>query len=341
MKQNSLIRNLLKNLSLKAIGGIVFGIAAIIGIAMTVAFTEPTSGPTGFSEPADANDTGDWVGYGRGWEGGAGLTQANCDSDTGNWSKFKWFEDANGDGNYTDEEDGICVQVSNIGTASTQNSFTGSLAISWNGIDNATVEDNSYIPAYSCTAATLASGVFGSVDATGYLGVGVGTLHGDDTTYDAGDCVICEVDCLDGVKNLPNNSVPYHPFESLGGGCEGPLTSEILKNWTGTRLPTSNDFFGFCGATTGDADNYTGDKSYYSSGASSVKTLGNYGHNVGRGNNSPPNDEYMDIGNVGTYEWLSAQHSNVSARHAGSLACSLFNTTTVVNGSRFRAVFRP
>lgn len=55
MKQN----NLMKNLSLKVIGGIVFGIAAIIGIAMTIAFTEPTAGPTGFSEPVNTDDKGD------------------------------------------------------------------------------------------------------------------------------------------------------------------------------------------------------------------------------------------------------------------------------------------
>ncbi|MDF1498799.1 MAG: hypothetical protein P1P85_05635, partial [Patescibacteria group bacterium] len=51
--------NLIKSLSKRALAGLVFGIMAIIGIVSTIAFTDPTSGPTGFSEPTNSSSTGD------------------------------------------------------------------------------------------------------------------------------------------------------------------------------------------------------------------------------------------------------------------------------------------
>jgi hypothetical protein len=109
IKQN----NLIKNLSAKVIAGLIFGIAAVIGITMTIAFTEPTSGPTGFSEPTNTDDKGDWFGYGRGWSANTGYT-APCDggdsagscpltaADCATGAGWYWYEDGNGDGDYVD-----------------------------------------------------------------------------------------------------------------------------------------------------------------------------------------------------------------------------------------------
>jgi hypothetical protein len=121
----------------------------------------------------------------------------------------------------------------------------------------------------------------------------------------------------------------------------GPLMEKQLKEWTGTKLPTSQDFFGFCSPTAGDADSTAGSSNYSSSGASSNKTIGNYGSNVGRGLNASPNDEYMDLSNSGSWEWLSEQHYYNNARIAGNSACSYFSVNNVINSNRFRAVFRP
>ncbi len=122
---------------------------------------------------------------------------------------------------------------------------------------------------------------------------------------------------------------------------QGPLAEKQLKEWVGTKLPTSQDFFGFCGATSGDADGTAGGSTYSSSGASTNSTIGNYGSNVGRGKNAAPNDEYMDLSNSGSWEWLSEQHSGSGARVAGNSACSYFGSSNVNSGYRFRAVFRP
>lgn len=122
---------------------------------------------------------------------------------------------------------------------------------------------------------------------------------------------------------------------------QGPLTAEVLSGWRGTRLPSHSDFFGFCGATSGDSDGTSGDSSYHSSGASSNKTVGNYGSNVGRGANGAPNDEYMDLSNSGSWEWLSEQYYYAGARVAGNNACSYFYNGHVYNSYRFRALFRP
>lgn len=122
---------------------------------------------------------------------------------------------------------------------------------------------------------------------------------------------------------------------------QGPLMEKQLKEWTGTKLPTSQDFFGFCGAASGASDSTAGNSSYSASGASANKTIGNYGSNVGRGNNASPNDEYMNLSNSGSWEWLSEQHTYNYARVAGNYACSYFNSSYVYYSYRFRAVFRP
>ena len=102
------------------------------------------------------------------------------------------------------------------------------------------------------------------------------------------------------------------------------------------------DFYGFCGAKTGDAfDTGPSGASYRGSGASANTALGNYGNNIGRGRNVAPNDEYMYLSNSG-WEWLSEQYNYNLARIAGGSACSYVGNYSVYSGSyRFRAVFRP
>ena len=85
----------------------------------------------------------------------------------------------------------------------------------------------------------------------------------------------------------------------------------------------------------------TGDGLYHSSGASATKTIGNYGSNVGRGANGAPYDEYIDLSNSGSTEWLSGLSSYYYARTAGFYACSINNDNGVSLSSRSRAVFRP
>ncbi|MDZ4243869.1 MAG: hypothetical protein U1C57_02070 [Candidatus Doudnabacteria bacterium] len=131
----------------------------------------------------------------------------------------------------------------------------------------------------------------------------------------------------------PNTDVDGNDDDQLNGN-NGPLTQEVLNNWKGTRLPTASDFFGFCGYNSTDG---SGDGSYENTTGTYTadKTFGNYGGQVGR------TDEFLDLGNSGSWEWLSEQHSRTSARVAGTNACSYFVSSSVYYGNRFRAVFRP
>ncbi|MDP3057378.1 MAG: hypothetical protein Q8N37_02550 [bacterium] len=129
----------------------------------------------------------------------------------------------------------------------------------------------------------------------------------------------------------------YNPTTIVDGdvddqlnGNNGPLTQEVLNNWKGTRLPTASDFFGFCGYKDGGS-NYESTIGAYTAD----KTYGNYGGQVGR------TDEFLDLSNSGSWEWLSEQHYYKGARIAGYNACSYFNNNLVYGSSRFRAVFRP
>ena len=129
----------------------------------------------------------------------------------------------------------------------------------------------------------------------------------------------------------------YNPTTKVDGdnndqlnGNNGPLTQEVLNNWKGTRLPTASDFFGFCGYKDGGS-NYESTTGTYTAD----KTYGNYGGQVGR------TDEFLDLGNSGSWEWLSEQHINSGVRLAGAYACSYFGGNGVNGGYRFRAVFRP
>jgi len=123
---------------------------------------------------------------------------------------------------------------------------------------------------------------------------------------------------------------------------KGPLTETVLNDWKGTRLPTSMDFFGFCGAKNGDSYNTAGNSTYQASGAATSTALGKYGSNVGRGKNVGLGlDNYMYLSNSGLWEWLSEQYYNFGARLAGTNACSYVVSDVVYVGYRFRAVFRP
>ena len=232
----------------------------------------------------------DWPG--RGWvasssgNASTSLTREACDS-ASNW---EWFEDGNGDGDYIDPEDGVCVKIS---TETSTN---------WGGHETS---DNSYIAAYTC------SGSFPN----GIVATGPTT------------CALCVADCYDGRKDLPDQGSYTSPNNDSEIGYTGPITPVVLKNWEGTRLPTSLDFYGFCGYQDGGDD--------YEIGCSSVTTSGTYGQMTGR------TDECLDLSNSETYEWLSEQSISNSAQRAGYYACSNVSSLSVDSSFRFRAVFRP
>ncbi len=285
------------------------------------------------------NVTGTYSGYpGTGWtpngsgDGSTALTEEACelydndgDPETPEVATgWYWFEDGSGDGdaaNPDDPEDGICIQ-SDI-------SVYGASSKSWNGDNDDAVRDNTYIAAYECEGnfptGTITAGTYRGVDV-----VGTATF---DTTWDTNDCALCQADCYDGKKDLPDNPYDagshYMPGEgSASPNHEGPLTPKILENWVGTRLPSSDDFFGYCGYKDGGSD-------YYETSCSSETTHGNYGQMIGR------TDECMDLSNNG-WEWLSEQHSNNGAGAAGGGACSYLDSRYgVAYGYRFRGVFRP
>lgn len=249
---------------------------------------------------------------GSGWEpnpsgdGSMDLTQAACASASG----WYWFEDANGDGDATDPEDGVCVQGTHQAAAG-----------SWNGDESTTERDNTYIADYTC------SGNFPNGTVATYSGTGAGVA---DTTWNAGDCALCQADCYDGKKDLPDQGGYTSPMEDAAGH-NGPITPEVLEKWKGTRLPTSSDFFAFCGYKNG----YVAGDNYETSCSSDI-LHGNYGQMAGR------TDECIDLSNSSAWEWLSEQNDNYYARVAGYYACSYFNGYVVVNNVyRFRAVFRP
>jgi hypothetical protein len=244
--------------------------------------------------------------YGKGWvasssgNASTSLTQAACEEASG----WVWFEDANGDGDTIDPEDGLCVATSTVTSSN------------WGGTET---NDNSYIAAYTC------AGAFPN----GYVASGGSAAEG---------CALCVADCYDGRKDLPDNG--GYTADASATGYYGPITPEVLKNWKGTRLPTFKDFFGYCGTPSGAADDASGDSYYYSSGATSDKALGYYGQNVGRGANGAPYDEYINLSRT-SYEWLSEPFNNTTAQIAGSYACSRVTNYPVTNANRFRAVFRP
>ncbi len=264
------------------------------------------------------SSTGAYSGYpGSAWAGSGGPTNANtCEWVNGivggTATGWYWFEDGNGDGDENDPEDGICIQAASHAAAA-----------SWNGYDYDTNYDATYIASYTCTG----SFPNGSVNVDSYNGITTGGAA--DTHWDDGDCALCQIDCLDGVKDLPNQG-----SYTCGGGCaggvggyNGPLTPEALSNWKGTRSPSSAEFFGFC--STGGTNSGVGE---YETSCSSDVTGGDYGVQVGR------IGECIDpIG----WEWLSEQHIYYYARIAGNSACSYFNHDSVNYGYRFRAVFRP
>ena len=246
-----------------------------------------------------------WVPNGSG-DGSTDLTQAACAAASG----WYWFEDGNGDGDTTDPEDGVCVQGTHQAAAG-----------SWNGDDSSTQYDNTYIADYTC------AGNFPNGTVATYSGTGAGIA---DTTWNNGDCALCQADCYDGKKDLPGQGGYTRP-KYASDGHNGPITPEVLKNWKGTRLPTSNDFFGFCGYK----DGYLAAGDNYSTSCSSDTTYGSYGGMVGR------TGECLDLSNTGAWEWLSEQGNSDAARVAGYFACSYFGYSLVNGGYRFRAVFRP
>jgi hypothetical protein len=308
-----MIKEIYSSLFRRVVLGLVLGVFLVLGAAFTIAFSEPKSAPTAVREPVNALDQGDFLAYGRGWvasssgDSSTPLTEEACASAT-NW---EWFEDGNGDGDTTDEEDGICVLT--VAITGTQ--------LSWNGYDYTTNYDNTYIAAYECEGnfpnGTVKDGTYSAL-------VGSGPTY--DTTWNSGDCALCEADCFDGRRDLPAQG-SYIANVGGSGGYGGPITPEVLKSWKGTRIPTFNDFYGFCGYKDGGSN--------YETGCSADTTIGDYGGMVGR------TDECLDLSNSASWEWLSGQVHSVYARIGGVGACSISNSSSVNSGYRFRAVFRP
>ena len=298
----------------KAIFGLTAGFLVAAALIVAGAFAEPTGSPADeFTGPESATSTGNWTAYGRGWEpnssgsGSTALTKTACEATTAGNQAWFWFEDANGDGDTTDEEDGLCVKA------------TSTLTGSWNGTAGCATYDNSYLPTYEC------AGNFpnGYVSTTGYTDHG-GASCAARTSYAPGQCALCDADCYDGKRDLPARGT-YVP----SADNHGPLTTEILKNWKGTRLPSSEDYYGFCGSGG------SGSTGQYRTGCNANTTDGTSGHQNGR------SDECMSLSDYGTYEWLSERFIHSYARVAGNSACSYFSYSYVDDARRFRALFRP
>ena len=317
MKQ---LNHFYKKITKKALTGLIVGFLIVAGIILASAITEPNSGPSGFDGPVTGTSTGNWTSYGRGWvpnasgDGSTVLSKGTCDSAYG----WYWFEDGNGDGDMIDEEDGICVK----GTSTTYQDTPG--IDSWNGNASTTLRDNTYIPAYTC-AGNFPNGyvaTYSGLDANG----------NSDTTYNEGDCALCESDCFDGKKDLPDQNGYTMPKPDAYTGVYGPVTANIIENWTGTKLPTQEDYFGFCGYKNGSED--------YATDCSSDTSHGDWGQMVGR------TDECLDISNYGgiisdEWEWLASPSHYVWAKAAGWNACSFLYHEALYETCRFRAVFRP
>jgi len=313
-------KKLFKKLIPKTFGAFVFmffaGLGMFLGIYFAVSFNEPITSNSGFSEPENTRSKGVWYAYGRGWEpnasgsGSTELSSSTC-ADAYGWY---WFEDGNGDGDFIDEEDGICIKATSTDTTTTPGVDT------WNGNDCETQQDNSYIAAYTC------AGNFPNGYVATYSGINVTTCDAD-ATYNDGDCALCQADCYDGKKDLPDQGGYTAGDEEISTGYYGPITTEVLKNWTGTRLPTSLDYFGFCGYLSGSKD--------YATGCSPDTTIGDYGHMIGR------TDECIDISDYVNYEWLSERHASSLVLVAGDYACSYFDFRFTNSPYRFRAVFHP
>ena len=303
-----------KNIIKKSMFGLITGFLIAAGIYLVSAFTEPTSGPAGFNEPTASTSAGNWTSYGRGWmpntsgDGSTPLNKTTCD----NAAEWYWFEDGNGDGDTIDDEDGVCVKATSTNTVTT----TGN--DSWNGNECSDEKDNSYIAAYTC-AGNFPSGYVATYSGREDTGSCV-----DDTTWNYGDCALCQADCYDGKKDLPNQNGYTEGGYQIS---EGPITPEVLKKWKGTRLPTFQDYFGFCGYKSSSGD--------YATDCSSATTTGDSGHMIGR------TDECIDMSDFGSFEWLSDQHVDWDALHIGYSACSCNNWNNVNGANRFRAVFRP
>ena len=258
----------------------------------------------------NAND--DIETYGRGWvasssgDASTALTYEACEDASG----WYWFEDANGDGDYIDIEDGVCILETAVSTG----------ILSWNGYDYTSNPDNTYIADYECEGSfpsgTITTGTYNGLDSGGSA----------DTTWNDGDCALCQTDCYDGRKDLPDQG-SYTSNSGGTGGYEGPITNEILKNWKGTRLPNSLDFFGYCGYKDGGSD--------YETACSSDITTGDYGSIVGRV------DECLDLSSAATREWTSERHLYDTIKSPGYYSCSYMDGSTVDASNRFRALFRP
>ncbi|MFH1712828.1 MAG: hypothetical protein ABH896_01390, partial [Candidatus Jacksonbacteria bacterium] len=234
----------------------------------------------------------------------SGLNQSVC---TG--AGWDWVADSNNDGTI---DDPICIQ-----TDSGTNGRDPAGTKYWN---NTTANDSTFLGNYGCSGDTDGDGV-------GTLNTSLsGTVVERDGYGNDASVALAIADCKDGIRNLLTAAaVEATEYTAPDVTCDGtnydtcyngPLTPKALLEWKGTRLPTSNDFFGVCGNGTNST------------------TYGNYGNQIGRTDN-------VITANANTWEWLSEQHFISTARLAGNGACSYFGSSSVTSGNSFRAVFRP
>jgi len=225
-----------------------------------------------------------------------GLNQTACTA-----ASWTWVADSNYDGV---NDDPICINPSReVGTKVWSTSVGN---------------DGTFIGNYSCSDSEANLETF-DAQLNGLVVENAG--YGDDAAT-----ALAITDCKDGIRNLLSKAeVETAGYEAPDTACDGtdydtcyngPLTPKALVEWKGTRLPSSNDFYGVCGNGT------------------TSKTFGNYGNQIGRTDN-------VIAANAGSWEWLSEQYHDGSARVAGHYGCSYFHANLVTSSYGVRAVFRP
>ena len=161
---------------------LLFGqIAWVDGSALTGTYnaSELSTGTVKKGTSFGVAETGVYSGYpGTGWTG-AGLTQSACNT-ANDWY---WFEDSNGDGDFSDPEDGMCAKA------------TPQLNVwSWNGAEQVDSDDDMYdyswIGDWTCSG-SFPDGtvVWGDYPTAAQVG---GTNH----------IALATADCYDGVRDL-------------------------------------------------------------------------------------------------------------------------------------------
>ncbi|MCX6789008.1 MAG: hypothetical protein NTZ42_00130 [Candidatus Gribaldobacteria bacterium] len=238
-----------KQISKKVAAGLIFGVAMVAGIAITLAFTEPTAGPSGSNEPANVREKGASLYPGRGWlanagagDGSTALTKIACEAAySSNNYRWQWFEDANGDGDTTDGEDGMCVLMcTGSGCTNTANySNVAYLSASWNGAEQMSVS--------AAAASSTGGGTVNSLTKTS-AGWALDAYKNSIVKITAGTAV----NCWGLVKTNTADTITVYgswlnsSYVSCGGGPDSNSTFQIYQDnmydnsWIGDWTCSSN-----------------------------------------------------------------------------------------------------